>query len=327
MNAHKLIALCLVFMLVITACAHVATNTHLPISTATTIPSLTQIPQTATVQLTATFVASQFVATPTLDPRFGSKPMPDAGFTVYQNMGTFQWTERDANGKNERVWSQEFGTWERNLNLEGKPIQLMYISNESRAAGFHDQIWLQVNISDRVSGFDKVGLLSLHIGTDNLDVGKSFRNQFIADLKRKADPGPIFLDIDQDKVSIPFTTIEGPQIWKLGPNTKVVVDILDKPIGNGFIPWDDMYGPSNSVFQVRLFADQTTGDLHVQVVPGMPVDQLSKEQWAEILLYGPAQIIQNSDQRVAHFSSYLSTYVVLLTNPQYPAFFDMGPSQ
>ena len=64
--------------------------------------------------------------------------------------------------------------------------------------------------------------------------------------------------------------------------SRIVVDILDKVVGNGFEPWKDM---TNLTFQVRLFTKN--GELHLWIVlpPGVSADQLTEYQWNEIRLY------------------------------------------
>ena len=79
-----------------------------------------------------------------------------------------------------------------------------------------------------------------------------------------------------------------------------------------------------------MFTDPPSGgDLHVQFVlpSGVSWDQLTKQQRAEIYIYGPAQILQRPDQTNPGFSEHISNYVELLTRPTYPPFIDEGPSQ
>ena len=158
----------------------------------------------------------------------------------------------------------------------------------------------------------------------------SFVNAFASDLQLSFDRhGAFYLDLNNGKLSAAFTTDEGPQTWKFGPNTKVVVDILDKPpTGYVFKDWEI---PTVTVkphhVQVRLFADKQTGDLHLWAVPDAPVNQLTKDELLYIYLYGPGQVIGRLDQHNPGFSQKLSIYVSLLTQSQYPPFFDFGPPQ
>ena len=80
-------------------------------------------------------------------------------------------------------------------------------------------------------------------------------------------------------------------------------------------------------FQIRLFTENGDLKLWIALPPGVSADQLTKEQWIEIFLYAPAQVIQRSDQRTPDFCEKLSSYVALLTQPQNPPFIDMGPTQ
>ena len=101
------------------------------------------------------------------------------------------------------------------------------------------------------------------------------------------------------------------------------VDVLDKPVGNGFKDWKD---PSGTYFQVRLFTD-AQNNLHLWIVPSVSLDQLTKEQLMEMFVYASAQVVSNSDQRVPGCCQNLVNYVPLLTDPKYPPFIDINPEQ
>jgi hypothetical protein len=235
------------------------------------------------------------------------------------------------------VRNTELNTWERHLNLDDQDIPLIVWDQIQHNVGFHDQVLLTVRISDKVPGFEKAGSISLHPGAnvDDLPGGNpfNFSNIFLADVIQKYTGSFLITDpgwFDQGKISFSFTTSERPDpwVWNLGPETKVIVDVLDKPIGNGFQKADDPWAKGSlqkGSLQVRLFTEG--GNLHLWIVPGSPLDQLTKEQWMEIFLYAPAQVIDHSDQRVSPFSDKLSTYIALTTKPSHPPFIDIGPPQ
>ncbi len=251
-------------------------------------------------------------------------------------------TGKDANGNYTKVengmqvtWNTELQTWERHLNVNDQDIPLIVWNQAQHKLGIHDQVLLSVRISDKVKGFDKVESISLHPGVD-IDLGNylNFSNQFLSDVIQKYIGSSDTTDprwFSNGEISFSFTTSERPDpwVWKLGPGTKVIVDILDKPIGNGFTSWNgDAFG-NHLRFQVRMFTDPSTGDLHVwfALSPGVSADQITDEEWKEIFVYGPGQVLQNSDQRVPDYSARLTNYVELLTKPQYPPFTDFSPPQ
>ncbi len=116
MNAHKRIALCLVFMMVVTACANVATPISFASPTSTSISTPTLIPITPTV------AAPTVEPSPTVDPRFGIAPTVDAGFTLGTDMTLLRYTETDASG-DIRYWSPEINGWMESRMKNG-PIDL-----------------------------------------------------------------------------------------------------------------------------------------------------------------------------------------------------------
>jgi hypothetical protein len=293
MNLHKRISLSLFFMMVVTACANVATPTPFSSSTATSIPAPTLIPITPTI------------AAPTVEPSPTSMP-----------------TQKTENGVTV-VWNVELQTYERHLNLDDKGIPLIAL-NKSLDPGLPDLLMLYVKISDKVSEFAKLGSISLHSGA-NVTVAPSFENQFLTDIIKSLGSKVTFQQAASGEASVSFTTSEGKQIMKLGPNKIVEVDILDKPIGNGFKEYKDPYG--NAIWQVRLFTDENN-NLHEWIVlpQGVSIDQLTKEQQVETyLLFGV--VLGDSDQSVPHYTMNLGSYVDLMTNSKFSPSFDIGPSQ
>ncbi len=157
MNFFKIFALCLLVSMAATACANVATNAPLSTSIATNTPSPTSLPPTATVQPPST-----------VDPRFGPAPKPDAGYALGQythqeldGTTTYFWSETDADG-HFLFWNPEIGNgeWMRLINANNDGIPLLALPQQIHDAGVADQIWLYVNISDMVSGYDQVQLIT-----------------------------------------------------------------------------------------------------------------------------------------------------------------------
>ena len=225
------------------------------------------------------------------------------------------------------TWSPELNTWERILNVSNESIKLMAVTQQSHDLGIKDQIGLIVRISDKVPGFSKMGSISKHPGADIDGGGQGFNfpNQFLSDLRKKIGPKvDYYHPIMNGEIFIPFTTTEGSQNWKLGPDTTVEVDILDQPIGDGFQKYSDPY--TMETWQVRIFADQQ-GNLHEWIVLSKPVDQLTKEQRNEVNLLAPGLIIGSSDTQLHKFSDKLTMWIALLVDPSRPAFFDIDPPQ
>ncbi len=143
------------------------------------------------------------------------------------------------------VWNSALHTWERPLNVNDEGIPLRALTEESHNVGLKDQVWLYVYVSDKVQGSEKAEFISHHPGAnvDNLPGGHpiNFSNQFFSDLTVRVYGNmlnhPLFQDVMNGRASVEFTTSEGPQTWKLGPDTKVIVDILDQPARNGFRKW------------------------------------------------------------------------------------------
>ena len=160
------------------------------------------------------------------------------------------------------TWSNDLNMWERHLNLNDQDIPLMVWTQDDHKYGAQDQIFLTVRISDKVQGFEKIGSMSLHPGAnmDNEPGGNpmNISDQFFSDLTGLSNKIPCDWF---DGKTISFTTPErsDPWIWKLGPQTKVIVDTLDKPIGGGFFKekglgvYDGIDGPEQTTYQVRVF--------------------------------------------------------------------------
>jgi hypothetical protein len=282
--------------------------------------------------------------TPTTLPNATATSTIETPPTVDPNAPPDGTGQKDANGNYTKiengvsvVWNPELQTYERHLNLNDQDIPLIVWNPFQHNLGIHDQVFLTVRISDKVQGFEKAGSIRLHPGAniDNEPGGHplNFSNLFLGDVIKKytgsfnrIEPG--WFD---GKISFTFTTSERPDpwVWTLGPHTKVIVDVLDKSIGNGFQKADDPWAKGSlqkGSLQVRLFTDEG-GNLHLWIVPGSPLDQLTKKQLMEIMLYAPAQVIDHSDQRVPPFSPKLDNYISFTTNPNLPPFFDFGPPQ
>lgn len=288
-------------------------------SCATPTPAAT--PTTTTTPAPTVTPAATLTPTATIDPNMP----PDA-------------TGKDAQGdytKSENgitvVWNAKLSIWERHLNLDDKGIPFILPTNLGLSAGYKNQVFLYVNIADTVPGFEMLTSISLHPGVNEFPPPGSpnwrpnFSDQFSSDLFVKLNrPRDMFTALAQG-ASIQFTTLEGQQTWKLGPNTKIVVDILDAPVGNGFRKWWGMYDDPPK-YMVRIFTDEQ-GNLHEWIVPSIAVDQLTKEQLAEIFILAPAQVLGGSDQRYLPFSEHVVNYVQLLTNPAYLPVIDFGAPQ
>ena len=299
MKTYKRIFLYLFLMIVVTGCVNVTTNVPLSSSTATngetpSTPKPTEIP-----------------ATPTETPDPNNPP----GATGKDAQGNWIKTENGV----QVAWNAELNTWERHINVNNEGIPLVALTQQMQNNGGKDMLFLHAKVSDKVPGFEHIGSLSLHNGA-NVNIRESFGNQFWFDLLKKIGSNLDYQQILDGKVFISFTTSDGTQNWKISPDTKVEVYILDKPIGNGFQDWKDAKGNN---FQSRMFTDEQ-GNLHLWIVPGRPIDQYSREELMEMYLFAPASVISDPDQRVPRYSSRLSGYVILATDPPY---FDFGPPQ
>jgi len=257
-------------------------------------------------------------------------------------------TGKDANGNWTKVengmtvvWNVELNIWERHLNLNDQGIPLIVWTQNDHNVGAHDQVFLIVRVDDGMQGVEKIDSISLHPGA-NIDDEPgghplNFSNVFLGDVLKEYQGQFNTFNVrwfDEGKISFSFTTSERqePWSWKLGPNTSVIVDILDAPIGNGFVKehglgvFDGIDGPDQTRYQLRVFTD-SEGNLHEWIVPGKPVDQLTKEQLLEMYLYAPTFLTQSSDFRTDLGSNRLTFYVDVLTKPAFPPFIDFGPPQ
>ena len=239
------------------------------------------------------------------------------------------------------TWSKDLNTWERHLNLNDRDIPLIVWNLDQ--PNLPDQVFLTVKISDKVQGFEKAESISLHPGANVDDElpghGINFPNVFSGDVIKKYAGSMNTIDsrwFTDGKISFSFTTSERPDpwVWKLGPNTKVVVDILATPVGEGFFKgaingvYDGIDGPGQTKYQIRVFTD-AQGNLHEWIVPGKPVDKLTKQQMIQMYLFAPAYLTMSSDftQFTNLNVSNLQNYVWLLTNPAVPPFIDFTPPQ
>ncbi len=309
----KILPIVLLFVFFLFSCAPNAT----PNVTATSVV-------TATSTLAPTFTPTITVtATETPDP---NKPLDATGQNAQGNYIKVE------NGVTV-VWDAKLNTWERHLNVNDQGIPLL-VASETWVSnfGFTSEAFLHVNISDKVPGFDKIESISLHPGItadytpgDPMNLTVLFDSNLIQTYHLKNLR-------DEKNLSIPFTTLEGPQTWIVGPNTNVIVDILEAPVGNGFFKthglgvYDGIDGPGQTRYQLRIFAD-SQGNLHEWIVPSKSVDKLTKEQLLEMYLYAPAYLTQFSDFRTDQFCTNLGAYILLLTKPAYPHLIDFGPPQ
>ena len=300
-------------MIVVTGCANVTTN--VPLSS----------PTAGTGETTPTLKPTESPATPTetRDPN-----MPP-GATGKDAQGNYVKIENGV----QVAWNAELNTYERHVMVNDVGVQLLALTSQAHSNGVSDQLFLHVNISDKLPGFEKVESLSFHNGAGDSIGQTTFADVFMVDLQKvlQKNMGFAFHDFRQfmsGEFSLSFTTAERsqPWVWKLGPNTTVVVDIIDAPIGPGFQTWKDAEGYT---FQTRLFTDEQ-GNLHVWVVPeiaqGTSIDQYSREELMKMYLFGVASVVADSDQTTQHYTQKLSLYAILAAKPNESSF-DFGPQQ
>jgi len=276
------------------------------------------MPTATTTQVAALVAPSPIPPTP-FPPT--TSPTVEPSPTVDPNMPEGA-TGKNANGEwvdqKGGVWNPEVQTFERHLNLNDQGVTLINFNQQQHdLGGMRDHLPLFVNISDKVQGFDKLDSISTHPGAGDKDL--SFANVirgFFSDSLR--------MNTWREDKAVSIATIEGKGTWIISKDDshKIVVDILDKAIGDGFQTWTDSYG---TTFQSRIFTKD--GDLHVWIVPGKPVDQLKKVQLMEMYLFGPASIFNNTDQTKQGSSTPLDTLSVAAINPQLLPLFDFVPSQ
>ena len=166
MNAHKRIALCLFFVMVVTACANVTTPIPFSSPIATSIPTQTLIPITPTIPPT---IESSL----TVDP---NAPPDGTG-----QLGADGLYHKSENGV-DVTWNPEVQTFERHLNADDAGVPLVTFTT----APIYNNLFLYMYIDDTIPGSDRVGLLSLHPGVGDQQIGKSFHMQFPFDLERRS---------------------------------------------------------------------------------------------------------------------------------------------
>ena len=258
----------------------------------------------------------------------------NSGFTLgkytHQELNktmTYLWTETDAKG-NVLYWHPEFGEWMRNITTDPDGVPLAVYTTQALNAGLTDQIRLHVAVAEGVPGAAHVGSVTFNDAVRDDTNPADFTSVVFYDLqmaieKRMGLTLQEYIQMSFDQKHLAFTTSEGSQDWKMGPDTMIIVDILDKPVGNGFQVWKDVYGVQ---MQSRIFTD-AAGNLHVWIVPGKSVDQMTKEQLARIILFGPASVIGSEDQTSQGESSELETLVAFSTDANRHPSIIFGPSQ
>lgn len=305
-----------VVAIVFTACATPATALN------------TSIPSTETITLSP--VPSQ---TPTIAPTPTETPDPNAppGYTGKDAQGNYTKPENGVTV----MWNTELNMWVRHIMVNDEGVPLLAVSGQAHSNGVSDQLFLHVNISDKVPGFEKVESLSFHSGAGDSN-GPTFGNVFLLDLQKVLQKriGPAykgFQQLDSGDISLSFTTSEGSKKWKIGQGSTIVVDILDRPIGIGFQSWKcPMWKNPNKnyIFQTRLFTDDQ-GNLYVWLIPDptIPIDQYTREDDMAMYLFGVASIVNDSDQTQQFFSMKLATYSAVASDSKLPPYFDFGPPQ
>jgi len=300
MKKLSLIISLLIASTLLSACATpmTATPTAFSETTSTSVP--TSIPPTATIE-----------PSPTVDPS-----MPE-GATGKDAEGNWIKTENGVNV----TWSKDLNTWERHLNVNNEGIPLVIFNEQQHTqGGMKDNFPLFVNVSDKMSGYNNVDSISPHPGAGDQDL--SFANIFRYDIQ-KAFGITDMRQIQAGETTVTFTTVEGRQTINL--NKSVIVDVFDQPTGGGFQQWK-IADPSGTTFQSRLFADAQQ-NLHVWVVPGKQIDQLTHTQLLEMFLFGPASIIDSRDQRVQNISQEVINLSYSAVNPKILPFLDFVTPQ
>ena len=294
MKKLSLIISLLIALALLPACATATTVT--PTAFAETSPTAkpTSIPPTAMVE-----------PSPTVDPN-----MPEGA------------TGKDANGnwineKNE-IWNPELNAWMRSLIVNDQGISVSLVT---------PKLQYHFYVSDAVAGASEVDSISYHGSAGN---SPGYENAILAKMQSVLEKSPDwnnYVNTLGTEISIPFTTSEGPQIMTVGNNTitKIEVDIIDKPIGDGFHTW---YNSTNTKIQSRMFSDKD-GNVHVWHVIGKPINQCTPQELAELLLFGPVSILDNPDETHLGESTLLLVYSRMAGAPRSgeAPFLDFGPPQ
>jgi hypothetical protein len=277
----------------------------LPILAAILLSACTAAP-TPTPTATATYTPAAS-PTPTLTPTVTPDPDMPEGATGKNRAG--QWT------RSEFVWSDEVARWMRPLNK--KPIPLLDLVKSENDYGIPDQMWLFVDIAENVSGAERLGELTHEPYLTRIE-GPHFAGMFLGFLDNVNDVN----DIEAGKVSIAFTTSEGPQNWKLGPNTSVCTHIIDPDDAGGeaFHEWSDPYGTH---FFSRFFTDEE-GNLHSYAASTIPLNQLNQEQIYEMMLIAPGSVLNKPDQTSIYYNEVTSALAVFAHNDSHP-YFEIKP--
>jgi len=156
---NKQIVLLTIFILLLNSCAPNATPNVTAASEVTDTPTFTSAPTfTPTITLTAT---------ETPDP---NRP-PDATGTDAQ--GNYTKVENGITV----IWHPEFNEWMRTLNVNNAGIALYAMPQAGLNIGFKDQVFLFINVSDKLQGFAQIASISRHPSVDIFS-NISFPNQF-----------------------------------------------------------------------------------------------------------------------------------------------------
>ena len=203
----------LIVLSLLSACAAATTATPTAFTEASPASTLmpTSIPPTVTME-----------PSPTVDPN-----MPE-GATGKDAQGNWTKTENGI----QVTWNAELNSWMRSLivNDQGIPV-----SPVTQKLEYH------FYVSDAVAGAMQVDSISYHGSPGN---SPGYENAIFVKMQSLLEKSPDwnnYVNTLGTEISIPFTTSEGPQIMIVGNSkiAKIEVDIIDKPIGDGFHTWYD----------------------------------------------------------------------------------------
>ncbi len=298
-------------VLLLAGCASPATATATPITTSilTDVPSSTPTPTLTPV--------------PTVDSN-----APQGGYTRVEN-GIYYLDKTTESGTTlTYIWDKERGVWERQIFHGAVWEWDKQSSNDIKAATGNksdgEQLPMTVYIDGPISGEQSLPTLTHH---DNVDPRNILNwTLFFQSLlyTAMANKGIIKHAVDFKGATWFFThdyhfdfmNADGPQQWGLWDKSAITVHIrgdYDKlkadMATNGFsvAKSNNMYGPTMS-YMVKVWTKD--GNLFTDIAPNQPASAWTQKQIMEMILFGPAAIMEQTDLAHPQSASQLGDFVL-----------------